>query len=130
MTGFLRRIFGDRGERAAATFLKRKGMKVLARQFNTQWGEIDLVMRDRDTIVFVEVKSRHSTELGRPEERVDQKKRVNSTKAAYAFLKRYQKLGHRARFDVVAIVWPEGQAEPEITHFENAFEAVDFGQMF
>ncbi len=130
MNGFLRRLFGNKGERAAAKFLKAKGMKVVARQYATKWGEIDLIMLDGDTLVFVEVKTRRSSEGGRPEERVDRTKREHSTKAALAFLKSHGQLGHRSRFDVVAIVWPDEAQPPVITHFVNAFEAVDFGQMY
>lgn len=130
MNGFLRKIFGDRGERAAAKYLKAKGMKVIARQYLTQWGEIDLIMLDGDTLVFVEVKTRHSGKSGQPSERVDRLKRTNSTKAALAFLKTHGQLGHRARFDVIAIVWPENSKVPDITHIPNAFEAVDLGQMY
>lgn len=130
MNGFLRRLFGDRGERAAANYLKAQGMRVIARQYRTQWGEIDLIMLDGDTLVFVEVKTRESAARGRPEERVDRTKRTNSTKAALAFLKKHGQLGHRGRFDVVAVVWPKDSKTPEIKHIINAFEAVDFGQMY
>ena len=130
MNGFLRRLFGDQGERAAAKFLTKLGMRVIKRQYLTRYGEIDLIMLDDDTIVFVEVKSRRSGALGSPSERVDRKKRENSTKTALAFLKKYKLLGHRSRFDVVSVVWPEGTRTPTIEHFKHAFEAVDFGQMY
>ena len=130
MNGFLRKLFGDQGERAAAKFLKQLGMRVLKRQYLTRYGEIDLIMLDGDTIVFVEVKSRKSGTSGSPSERVDQKKRENSTRTGLAFLKQHKLLGHRSRFDVVSVVWPEGSRTPTIEHFKHAFEAVDFGQMY
>lgn len=130
MLGMLRRLFGTRGERAAEKFLQKKGLRVVARQFNTRWGEIDLIALDGDTVVFVEVKTRASEATGSPSERVDQTKREHSTKAALAYLKQKRLLGHRARFDVVTVVWPKDSATPTITHFEHAFEAVDIGQIY
>lgn len=129
-TGFLRRLFGDRGENAAAKFLKRKGYRVLARQFSTRWGELDLICLDGDCIVFAEVKTRRSDSTTRPGEAVDQRKQRHLTKAAMFWLKQNQLLEHKARFDIVAVVWPDDSKQPQIEHFENAFEAADFGQMF
>ena len=124
MLGFIRRAFGNRGEKAAAKFLKKSGMRILARQHATRWGEIDLICMDGDTIVFVEVKTGRS---GTPGERVDAKKRRNVTKAALAWLKKNGLLAHRCRFDVVAVVWEDESKEPVIIHEAHAFEAVDFG---
>lgn len=130
MNGFWRRLFGTAGERAAEKYLKQQGFRIIARQFNTRWGEIDLIAYDSDTVVFVEVKTRSTDANGSPLERVDQTKREHSTKAALAFLKRYRLLGRRSRFDVVSVVWPDGKQAPQIDHIKHAFEAVDFGQMY
>ncbi len=129
-SGFLRRLFGDRGEKAAAKFLKRKGCRVLARQFETRWGELDLICLDGDCIVFVEVKTRRSATTTQPGEAVDRHKQLHLTKAAFYWLKQNQLLSHKARFDVVTVVWPDDKQQPTIEHFANAFEAADFGQMF
>lgn len=130
MNGFWRRLFGTAGERAAEKYLKQQGFRVIARQFNTRWGEIDLIACDAETIVFIEVKTRRSDAKGTPLERVDQTKREHSTKAALAFLKRHRLLGRRSRFDVISVVWPEDKQPPQIEHIRNAFEAVDFGQLY
>ena len=61
---------GDRGEEAAAKFLANKGYKILARQFRTPLGELDLVARDGGTLVFVEVKTRRSLRFGLPSDAV------------------------------------------------------------
>ena len=105
-------------------------MRILARQFSTKWGELDLICLVGDTVVFVEVKTRKSDEYGHPTEAVTKKKQQNLTKAALYWLKKKGLLEHRARFDVVSVVWPEGAKTPTIEHFINAFDAADLGQMF
>ena len=127
--GWLRKLFGDRGERVAAKFLKAKGYRIIARQARSRFGEIDIVALDRDSIVFVEVKTRSSHLAGRPEEAVDNRKQQQLTKSALVWLKQRNLLEHRARFDVIAITWHTGKP-PEIQHFENAFPPTGFGQMF
>jgi putative endonuclease len=124
---FWNRFLGDRGERAAARFLRSQGMRVLHRGYRTAHGEIDLIARDGDTLVFVEVKARRR---GQPAEAVTLEKQRRLTLAALHFLKRYGLLEQRTRFDVVAVVWPDDDAEPEIEHFRDAFEAQGRGQMF
>jgi putative endonuclease len=122
-TLFGQRPLGERGERAAARFLKRRGYKILARGDRLVPGELDLVALDRDTVVFVEVKTRRSADAGHPAEAVTPAKQRRLTRLAVTFLKRHGLLEHRARFDVIAVTWPEGQ-RPLLEHFQNAFEAV------
>ncbi len=124
---FWNRLLGDRGERAAARFLRRRGLRVLARGYRTKLGEIDLIARDGDTLVFVEVKARRQ---GVPAEAVTPEKQRRITLAALHFLRKYDLLEVRSRFDVVAIVWPDQRGKPEIEHFPSAFEAVGRWQMF
>jgi putative endonuclease len=128
--GWLAGWLGNAGEREAARFLRRSGYRIIARRYRTPAGELDLVARDGDWIVFVEVKTRRSNDAGQPFEAVDRRKQEQLTKLALAFLKRRGWLERRARFDVVSILWPEGSGLPEITHFRNAFEPVGRGQMF
>jgi len=123
----LGRLFGDRGEREAARYLRRRGMRVIQRGYATTQGEIDLIVRDGSTLVFVEVKARRR---GNPAEAVTPEKQRRLTLAALHFLKRHGLLEQPCRFDVVAIVWPEGRDRPSIEHFPHAFEAVGRGQMF
>lgn len=119
------RWFGDRGEREAARYLRRKGVRVLLRGYRTTRGEIDLIARDGNILVFVEVKTRRR---GEPAEAVTPEKQRRITLAALHFLKRYGLLeGPRpvpCRFDVVAVVWPEGRGRPAVEHLPDAFEAV------
>jgi putative endonuclease len=121
------RLLGDRGERAAARFLRRQGMRVLLRGYRAQSGEIDLIARDGDILVFVEVKARRQ---GVPAEAVTPEKQRRITRAALHFLRKHGLLEQRCRFDVVAIVWPDDRRPPQIDHIRNAFEAVGHGQMF
>lgn len=127
---FPRRTLGQRGEAAAARFLRRLGYVIVARSQRDVLGEIDLVAVDGRTIVFVEVKTRRSTDAGHPAEAVDAQKQRRLTRLATGFLKRHQLLEHRARFDVVAVLWPAGRRRPRIEHFPAAFEAAGSGQMF
>ena len=130
LRGWLARLLGDEGEGLAARHLRAQGFKILARQYRTALGEIDLIALDGDCVVFVEVKTRRSRAAGLPVEAVDRAKQAKLTRLALAYLKRKGLLNHSARFDVVAIVWSEGQREPEIVHYRNAFPPVGEGQMF
>lgn len=114
---------GVRGEDAAARFLKRLGYKIVARGDRLKSGEIDLVAVDRQTVVFVEVKTRESADAGHPSEAVDAAKQRRLTRAAVSFLKNHGLFESSARFDVVAVTWPAGQRRPAIEHFLNAFDA-------
>ena len=125
-----RKQLGNRGEIEAGRFLERLGYKILHRQLRGRFGELDLVARDNETIVFVEVKTRASTAAGHPTESITPAKQKKITRSALAFLKRHRWLNQRARFDVVAIIWPKGDEPPQIQHYINAFEPVGFGQMF
>ncbi len=121
---------GERGEAEAERFLTKLGYKILARGSRNKLGELDRVALDGATIVFVEVKTRHSTDQGHPADAVDDRKQAKLTRLALAYLKRHRLLDHSSRFDVVAITWPEDDQQPKIEHFKNAFEATGRDSMF
>jgi putative endonuclease len=125
-----RKTLGERGEAAAARFLRRLGYRIVARGERDGLGEIDLVAVDGRTVVFVEVKTRRSHGSGHPAEAVDANKQRKLTRLALAFLKKHDLLECRARFDVVAVTWPNDRRPPDIEHIQGAFEAVGQGQMF
>jgi putative endonuclease len=127
MRALLSRWLGDRGERTASGYLRAKGLRIIVRGYRTNLGEIDLVARDDDTVVFVEVKTRRQ---GEPALAVTLEKQRRITLAALHFLKRYGLLEQRCRFDVVTVIWPDDHHDPVIEHFPHAFEAVGHGQMF
>lgn len=127
--GWVNRLFGNRGERVAARFLKKLGYRILARQARSKVGELDLIARDGETIVFVEVKTRSSHSAGHPAEAVGYQKQKQLTRAALFWLKQRNLLDHSCRFDVIAVTWQDGR-QPVVEHFIHAFEATDRGQMF
>jgi putative endonuclease len=127
---FPEKSLGDRGEDAAAKFLKRQGFHILARGLDSPLGELDIVAVDGRTVVFVEVKTRRTDDAGRPSEAIDQRKEQRMTQAALAYLKSNRLLNYSARFDVVAIMWPDDARKPAIEHFKNAFSPVGVGQFF
>lgn len=116
---------GQRGEREAASFLKRQGMLIVASGDRAKLGEIDLVAVDKRTVVFVEVKTRTTHEAGHPADAVDKNKQRRITRAARGYIKRHQLEETSARFDVVAVTWPDLRKEPVIEHYRHAFEAAD-----
>lgn len=87
-------------------------------------GEIDIIARDGDWIVFVEVKTRTSHVAGHPAEAVTPRKQLQLTKLAMVWLKQRRLLNHRP-IDVVALTWPDGVKAPQIEHFIHAFPAAD-----
>jgi putative endonuclease len=119
-----RRTLGERGEAAAARYLRRLGYRIVGRRVRTRLGEIDLVAVDGRTVVFVEVKTRRSDQQGHPSEAVDLAKQRRLTRLATAYLKRRRLLHCAARFDIVAVTWPD-RGRPRIEHFRHAFEAAD-----
>ena len=110
---------GQRGEGVALSFLKEKGYEIIERNFKTPLGEIDIIARDRGTLVFVEVKTRESIEFGLPFESVTRKKRHRIAGVALSYLKRYDDLPP-CRFDVLSICYLDGN--PEFMLIKDAFE--------
>ncbi|MCA9061600.1 MAG: YraN family protein [Planctomycetaceae bacterium] len=130
MKNLIRKLLGDRGEQTAARFLRRQGMKILARQYRNEFGEIDLIARHGNRLVFVEVKTRTGTTHGHPFDAVDSAKQRRIIRTALAWMKRKRRLDQAMRFDIVSIVWPDQGSEPEVTHYQDAFTADDFGQFY
>ena len=113
---------GRRGEKLAARFLRGNGYKILYRNFRgSSGGEIDLVCRDGDTLVFVEVKTRGDESFGRPLEaiRPDQRKRIS--RGALAWLRLLDNPEIFFRFDVVEVIIDD-VAKPRLELIKNAFE--------
>jgi len=121
---------GRRGEDAAAKFLRKLGYVILARGHRGRIGEIGLIAVDGRTVVFVEVKTRTSQDAGHPADAVDEDKQRRLTRLALAYMKRHDLLECSARFDVVAITWPDAKSKPKIEHFQNAFEPIGVQGMF
>src|SRR6059058_4210365 len=96
-------LHGQLGEKAARTHLKRGGMKFLLANFRSDRGEIDLVFRDKDCLVFVEVKTRSSEDWTRPAAAVDARKRRLVSKTALDYLKLLKQPPVKVRFDIVEV---------------------------
>jgi putative endonuclease len=123
------RSLGDRGEAIAEKHLRQIGYRVVARHLRTRLGELDLVAEDAHTTVFVEVKTRASADHGLATDAITLDKQRRLTRAALGFLKKYRRLDRPARFDVIAVTWPE-DGSPRIEHLKNAFEATGVEGMF
>ena len=111
--------FGQRSELLAAHYLKLKGYRILETNYRAATGEIDIIARDKKTIVFVEVKARSSRRFGSPKAAVTPAKQRKISMAALEYLKRTAQPNARARFDVVSIDTAAGT--PAIEVIKNAF---------
>jgi putative endonuclease len=111
--------FGTDSESMAVNYLKDNGYQIIERNYRTKIGEIDIIAKDGDTIVFVEVKARKSRAYNPKEAVTNNKKRKISMVALY-YLKSTRQINARARFDVVAIDSAKNSGAVEIV--KNAFE--------
>ena len=113
---------GELGEKLACRFLRRNGYKVLYRNFRGQrGGEIDIVCRDHDTLVFIEVKTRTREDFGRPIAAIDQQKRNRISRGALAWLRLLDNPDIFFRFDVVEVLIND-KAKPRIELVRDAFQ--------
>ncbi|MCX8092253.1 MAG: YraN family protein [Verrucomicrobiae bacterium] len=111
---------GQLGERAARRHLRRLGLKFLTANFRSARGEIDLIFRDRDCLVFVEVKTRSSEDWTRPAAAVDADKRRRLSQCALDYLRLLNQPPVRVRFDVVEVLLADGRVR-EVRHLPNTF---------
>lgn len=113
-----RHALGLEGERLAERWLRKRGLKTIARRFSTPIGELDLVMRQGQTVVFVEVKTRGDDKQENPVDAVTRRKQARVARAAKWFLKSKRWEERPCRFDVVTIVYKDG-AQPQVEHIED-----------
>jgi putative endonuclease len=111
---------GKLGEDLARKRLKALGYRILEKNYRCPLGEIDLIARDGDVLVFVEIKTRRDQSFGPAKEAVTRKKQTQLSKVALAYMKSKKLWGRSARFDVVAIEHGDGTGEVEI--IQDAFE--------
>lgn len=110
---------GEKGERLAVKFLKKKGYKIIKQNYKTPIGEIDIIARDRETLVFIEVKTRDSIVYGLPFEAVNRTKKRKIANVALLYLKRFKEMPP-CRFDVISIYYEHDK--PEFKLIKDAFE--------
>ena len=111
---------GKLGEEEALDFLIKNGYKIIARNYRTKLGEVDIIASDRDTFCFVEVKARRTCICGTPAEAVSRIKQNQISKAALHFIKDKGLWGKKARFDVVSVTYSAGLVKSDL--IKNAFE--------
>ncbi len=117
-----RRARGAEGEHLAAEFLEARGYRILARNYRTRWGEVDLIAEDGQTMVFVEVKVRRDDRFGGPGASITSAKQVRIARLAQRYLAE-RRLGDRlCRFDVV-LIWGDDPKTRRIELLVGAFEA-------
>jgi putative endonuclease len=115
-----RQILGKWGEEIAAQYLTNHGHQILERNYRSPYGEIDLITRIGDTIVFTEVKTRASHSLGKPEISVSSRKQLHMIQSAEYYIQQHLKCSGIWRIDVIAIERQVSGKPPVITQFENA----------
>jgi putative endonuclease len=113
---------GKEGEKIAAAFLKKNGYRICESNFHCPIGEVDIIAREKDELVFIEVKTRKSREMGYPEQAVGSKKQRKMSQLALWYMQQKKLKEVPARFDVVAItLLPDGN---EIRLIRNAFDFI------
>ena len=110
--------YGKRSEIIATNFLKEKGYTIVEINYKNKIGEIDIIAKDQDYIVFVEVKARMSEAFGHPFEAIDERKQQKIHNVASIYLMKNKKYGTKCRFDAISIL---GLENPEIRHIIDAF---------
>jgi putative endonuclease len=111
---------GKKGEEVALRYLKERGYRIIEKNYVCKMGEMDIIAREKDTLAFIEVKTRTSAEFGPPQLAVNLSKQRQLSKVALNYLKEKRLEDVRARFDVVAIL--VGQSGQEIELIKDAFE--------
>jgi putative endonuclease len=112
---------GRWGQNRAEKYLRRCGLRIIARNYAYSGGELDLVMADRDgTMVFTEVKTRRNEDFYPAIAAVNQEKRRKITRTAKRFLRQFQVSGRPLRFDIITVILGNS-GKPQIKHYPNAF---------
>ncbi len=111
---------GAAGEDAAETYLRKKGYAIVARNWRKASWEIDLVCKQKKTLIFVEVKTRKAGSRTSPAEGLTRTKQARLAKAASLYLSEHKAWNAPCRFDLISVV--DGPEGPAIEHLENAFE--------
>jgi putative endonuclease len=111
---------GQKGEDRAVSYLKGLKYQILERNYRCKLGEVDIIARDNDTLVFIEVRTRSSLAFGLPQESINRKKRHQLSKVALEFMIRRKLKNTSARFDIVAISLEPGRERVDL--IRDAFE--------
>ena len=115
-----RKDTGDRGEKLAQDFLRRRGYRILDTNYRCPEGEIDIVARHQDYLVFIEVRTKRSLKFGTPEESITRAKREKLRATAYYYQQAHDNLPPQWRIDVVAVELDQRGNPSRIELIENA----------
>ena len=117
-----RKRLGELAETLTAEHLRRKGYRILTRNYRCRYGEVDIIALDNRTLVFIEVRAKSAAGFGTPQESVGYRKQARLREVARHYLATEQTKGTLCRFDVVAIQFdPESRKVTEFEHIKNAF---------
>jgi len=109
---------GNLGEDIAENYLKKKGYKIIGRNYGNKYGEIDLVVQDKSSLVFVEVRTRRNERFSSPEESINNKKRRKMFKNARAYVAFHNFKG-KYRIDVICVVLDRNRKIKRINHYQG-----------
>jgi len=115
-----KQALGRLGESLAAEFLEKLGYSIIERNFRTPYGELDLVSKHGNVIIFTEVKTRASSSLGPPEISINYKKAEHIRSSAEYYIQQHPEMSDEWRIDVISIQMQSKNIPPNIIHFENA----------
>lgn len=115
------REIGTHGENIALEYLLNKGYKLISKNFRTNFGEIDIIVKRNDTLCFVEVKTRYNSNFGFPAHSITINKQKRIKKASLLFVNKEKLFNLNLRFDVVEIFLNYNDDSHIINHIENAF---------
>ncbi len=120
------KALGRNGEELAVTYLQKKGYRILERNYRNVLGEMDIIALEKDTICFVEVKTRKGARFGSPLEAISRQKQFKLAQVALSYLKSRHKLDKKTRFDIITVI-PRASQDPAVELIRNVFEVGDFG---
>ncbi len=119
-----RQRLGKSGEKTVARYLETKGYKILAKNYRCKLGEVDIIARDGQVLVFIEVKTRSGLGYGSPAAAVDRRKQQQISRTAQYYLAEQKLFDSPARFDVVSVLCDHAKHQT-IDHIHNAFDLCD-----
>jgi putative endonuclease len=122
LANLYRKQTGTQGEKLASDYLKKLGYQMVAKNFTIRGGEIDLIAKDRNILVFIEVKTRYSHQFGLPEEAINYYKLKALTRAGQIYAKMIGWGEQPVRWDLIAIDYTEDRQNPRINHLKSITE--------
>jgi len=118
-----KKTLGLKAEKIAENYLKKRGYKIIKRNFSAHpWGEIDIIAKKKDLVLFVEVKALTKVNWTKPWEKVNKDKQQKIKRSAFVYLNSFGREGESYRFDVISVEFNKDNSVNNIDHIEGAFE--------